>query len=61
MAGLPVQSAILDGEIVCLDQDGRSQFLQLMRRRRADACFYAWDLLWLDGEDLRQMPLVERQ
>jgi bifunctional non-homologous end joining protein LigD len=58
---LPVKSAILDGEIVCLDQDGRSQFPQLMRRRRADACFCAFDLLWLDGEDLRQLPLVERK
>jgi len=61
LAALPVQNAILDGEIVSLDADGRSQFLQLMRRRRADACFYAFDLLWLDGEDLRQMPLVERK
>jgi bifunctional non-homologous end joining protein LigD len=61
LAGLRVRNAILDGEIVCLDQDGRSQFLQLMRRRRADACFYAFDLLWADGEDLRQFPLIERK
>lgn len=56
-----IKSAILDGEIVCLDGKGRSQFLDLMRRRRADAVFYAFDLLWLDGEDLRALPLIERK
>jgi ATP-dependent DNA ligase len=42
---LPVKNAILDGELVCLSADGRSQFLDLMRRRRQDAAFYAFDLL----------------
>jgi bifunctional non-homologous end joining protein LigD len=60
-AKLPVKNAILDGEIVCLDQDGRSQFLDLMRRRRQDACFYAFDLLWLDGQDLRGLTFLERK
>jgi bifunctional non-homologous end joining protein LigD len=53
-------NAILDGELVCLDADGRSQFAQLMRRRQ-DVAFYAFDLLWHDGEDLRQLPLIERK
>jgi bifunctional non-homologous end joining protein LigD len=61
MAALRVKSAILDGEIVCLDGDGRSLFLDLLRRRRHDAVFYAFDLLWLDGEDLRGLPLIERK
>ena len=52
--------AILDGEIVCLDDQGRSQFYDLMFNR-AEAHFYAFDLLWLDGEDLRDRPLVERK
>ena len=30
---LPVRNCILDGELVCLDGDGRSQFMDLMRRR----------------------------
>ena len=60
-AALPVKNAILDGEIVCLGPDGRSQFLDLMRRKRHDPCFYAFDLLWHDGEDLRPLPLVERK
>jgi bifunctional non-homologous end joining protein LigD len=32
-----------------------------MHKRRRDAVFYAFDLLWHDGEDLRQLPLVERK
>ena len=51
----------MDGELVCLDASGRSQFLGLMRRRRQDVSFYAFGLLWHDGEDLRQLPLVERK
>jgi bifunctional non-homologous end joining protein LigD len=61
MATLPVKNAILDGELVCLDSDGRSQFRQLMRRKSQDVCFYAFDLLWLNGKDLRGLPLVERK
>ena len=33
-------------------------FYELMRRRGA-FCFYAFDLLWLDGSDLRERPLSE--
>jgi bifunctional non-homologous end joining protein LigD len=53
-------TAILDGEIVCLDGQGRSIFAPLIERQ---ACpfFYAFDLLWLDGEDWRRRPLVERK
>jgi bifunctional non-homologous end joining protein LigD len=52
--------AVLDGEIVCLDGNGRPQFYDLLRRRGAPV-FYAFDLLWLDGEDLRPLPLIERK
>lgn len=61
MAEMRVKDAILDGEIVCLDGDGRSQFLDLMGRRRAEAVFYAFDLVWIDGEDLRGWPLMKRK
>jgi bifunctional non-homologous end joining protein LigD len=60
MAKLPVKNAILDGELVCLDNDGRSVFLDLRRKLR-DACFYAFDLLWLDGKDLRGLTFLERK
>ncbi len=52
--------AILDGEIVCLDDAGRPQFYDLLRRR-GQPVFYAFDLLQLDGEDLRSRPLIQRK
>ncbi len=57
---LSVTDAILDGEIVCLDADGRPQFKELLFRR-GTPIFAAFDLLWLNGEDLRSLPLVERK
>ena len=59
-AELHVESAILDGEIVCLDGRGHSQFNTLLYRR-AEPCFYSFDLIWLDGESLREVPLIERK
>ena len=53
-------SAVLDGEIVCLGADGRSRFNDLLFRREWPY-FAAFDLLWLDGEDLRSMPLTTRK
>jgi bifunctional non-homologous end joining protein LigD len=57
---LKAESAVLDGEIVCLDSEGRSQFNDLLYRR-ADPYFYAFDLLWLNGQDLRDLPLIKRK
>lgn len=53
-------SAILDGEIVCLDDDGRPNFHQLLFRRDWPF-FYAFDLIELDGMDLRRLPLIHRK
>jgi bifunctional non-homologous end joining protein LigD len=57
---LPVQNAILDGEVVCIDNNGVSQFKELMSRK-GKPVFYAFDLLWLNGDDLRSLPLIERK
>jgi len=54
------RAAILDGEIVHPGPDGRPMFYELMRRH-GPFCFYAFDLLWLDGNDLRERPLSERK
>src|SRR5215472_10717732 len=54
------RSTILDGEIVHPGPDGRPMFYELMRRR-GPFCFYAFDLLWLDGSDLRERPHSERK
>jgi bifunctional non-homologous end joining protein LigD len=50
----------LDGEIVVLDGSGRPQFYELLRRR-GESVFYAFDVLMLDGRDLRSLPLMERK
>ena len=55
LAGLRAKSAILEGEIVALDTSGVSQFKELLYRR-GRAVFFAFDLVWLDGMDLRQTP-----
>jgi bifunctional non-homologous end joining protein LigD len=54
------RSAVLDGELVCLDHDGRSKFYDLLFRREWPY-FYAFDLLMVDGEDLRHLPLWIRK
>ena len=51
---------VLDGEIVYLGKDGCPRFYDLMRRR-APQYFYAFDLLWKDGQDLRGLPLIRRK
>lgn len=51
---------VLDGEIVCLDGEGRPQFYELLRRR-GEPVFYVFDLLSLNGEDVRERPLIERK
>jgi bifunctional non-homologous end joining protein LigD len=51
---------VLDGEIVCLDSKGRSEFDDLLYRR-GEPYFYAFDLIWCDEIDLRLVPLHERK
>jgi bifunctional non-homologous end joining protein LigD len=59
-AALPyTQRAVLDGEIVCLDREGRPQFEDLLFRRGIP-CFFAFDLLY-DGNDCRRDALADRK
>jgi bifunctional non-homologous end joining protein LigD len=62
---LPVKSAWLDGEIVVLDDEGKSRFGLLQHaigpRKDADVRYVMFDLLYLEGHDLRAAPLVERK
>jgi len=51
---------VIDGELVCLDSEGRSIFNELLFRRGYPT-LYAFDLLYLNGRDLRQLPLIERK
>ena len=57
---LRVETAVLDGEIACVDDTGRPIFRDLLFRRR-QCVFIAFDLLFLDGKDLRTLPLIERK
>ena len=76
LASLPervrARTAILDGEIVTLDESGRSSFERLQSRmnvqtvtealqRQAPVTYYIFDLLYYDGYDLRAVPLVQRK
>lgn len=54
------REVVLDGEIVSLDPKGRPVFRDLLKGRGFLA-FAAYDLLWLDGRDLRALPLFERK
>lgn len=57
---LRVNNAILDGEIVCIDENGVSRFNELFSQN-INPAFYVFDLPWLDGEDLRRLPLMKRK
>lgn len=62
---LPVKSAILDGEAVALLPDGASSFQALQNAFRGNQArpivYYAFDLLYLDGRDVRSEPLERRK
>ena len=59
-AVLDVDEAIIDGEVIVADETGRPQFYELLRVPRS-ASYVAFDILWLDGTDLRSLPLERRQ
>lgn len=62
--GIPARQAILDGEICVQDEAGVTDFSALpsaITSRPHDLVFFAFDLLHLDGEDLRPAPLEERR
>jgi bifunctional non-homologous end joining protein LigD len=57
---LKVTDAVLDGEIVAVDESGMPAFYDLMKRKR-QVVYFAFDVLWLNGEDLRELTLLERK
>ncbi len=62
---LPAGECLIDGEVVALDEKGRSSFQLLQARemegRKSPVYFYAFDLLQLDGTDLVELPLDARK
>jgi bifunctional non-homologous end joining protein LigD len=64
VAALPARRVILDGEVAVLLPDGRTSFQALQNafgRSDANLVYFAFDLLAVDGEDLRARPLEERK
>jgi bifunctional non-homologous end joining protein LigD len=62
VAALPAENALMDGEAVVFLPGGHSDFAALRTKSGgARASYVAFDLLSLDGEDLRQRPLEERR
>ena len=65
LSSLNVESAILDGEAVVMDEYGRSNFGQLQNalslQDDSKIRIYLFDLLYLNGEDLRAWPLRKRK
>ena len=64
LADLPCENALLDGEIAIADSRGHTNFSALqeaLSEGRGGFGYYLFDLLHLDGEDLRSRPLIERK
>src|SRR3954451_2859538 len=66
------REAVLDGEVVAFDAQGRSSFERLQgrmhltrgveaRAKQIPVVYCIFDLLWLDGEDLMRLPYAERR
>lgn len=64
-AALPVETALLDGEVAVVDAAGKSHFADLQQLlsggRRAGLVYFVFDLLHLNGDDVSRRPLVERK
>ncbi|HEX3154293.1 MAG TPA: non-homologous end-joining DNA ligase, partial [Candidatus Angelobacter sp.] len=74
MQDLPVENAIIDGEVVALDEEGRPSFSLMQQRtgmthpgargsrnRAVPIVYYAFDLLYLNGQNLLATPLEQRK
>jgi bifunctional non-homologous end joining protein LigD len=61
---LKLDNAVLDGEVVALNEQGVSDFQNLqqaLHQGSGSLIYYVFDLLWLNGDDLRPLPLAERK
>ncbi len=65
VAALDVESALLDGEVVVLREDGTTSFSELVADLKAGVrmrmVYYAFDLMYLNGRDLRGASLLDRK
>src|SRR3954447_14791052 len=62
VAALPVDSAVLDGEAIVMRSADRCDFEALRSRQgQAEAILVAYDIMGVDGQDVRPVPLEERR
>jgi bifunctional non-homologous end joining protein LigD len=62
VAALPARSCLIDGEAIACNQNGLAVFEMIRwRRHDQDVVLCAFDLLELDGQDLRKVPIEERK
>jgi DNA ligase D-like protein (predicted ligase) len=64
VAGLPAQDAYLDGELCRVLPDGRTAFNPIQNASdtgKGSLVFFLFDLLFLDGEDISELPLIDRK
>jgi bifunctional non-homologous end joining protein LigD len=64
IARLDLDRALLDGELVAIDENGRSSFSALQQGLTAGGrglSYFVFDLLFAGGKDLRNLPLIERK
>jgi bifunctional non-homologous end joining protein LigD len=62
VAALPVDSAVIDGEAILLRPDNSFDFEALRSRQgQAEAILVAYDVMEVDGQDIRPEPLEERR
>jgi bifunctional non-homologous end joining protein LigD len=61
IAGLPVQNAYLDGELCGVMPDGRTAFNLIQNATKGSLIFFLFDLLFVDGENLMALPVVDRK
>ena len=62
VAALPARSCLIDGEAIACDQNGLAVFEMIRwRRHDGDVVLRAFDLLELNGQDLRKAPIDERK
>ena len=57
-------NAVIDGEIIILNEDGKADFKALQdwqQVKKGNLVYYVYDILWLDGISLINLPLEERQ
>ncbi len=54
--------AVIDGEVVVLDKEGKPDFSAMQNYREGDPIvYYVFDLIWLNGSDLKEVPLERRK